>query len=275
MGRSNTLPISEPSGYDSKRNKNEVAPKRSQTVQFPKKSKHQLPHLPFHHTHSSPSSTNGSHTTARPAVPDRQNSVQTRYMNMLLDLDTIPRMHNIYASFFSWILLAGFVIFPATFTSVSARISDDNIANNPQVQALLKLSTSHEWLLYIASFSSGIGAAGMVWLWWRWRANFVWLLNRIFLPGCLNSLAGLISTLVNVYSQQHGIWSTQAWVTLGVTGGSAVITGLLFAIYNFFVLKRVKDVHGKEMIRQRENEGLVEKLGRKAHEPALQPGSVV
>lgn len=56
-------------------------------------------------------------------IPDRQRpEVQrgpsTRYMNMLLALDGIPRMHNILAAFFTWILLAGFVLFPGTFTSL-------------------------------------------------------------------------------------------------------------------------------------------------------------
>jgi hypothetical protein len=42
----------------------------------------------------------------------------TRYVNMLLALDDIPEMFNIMASFFTWILLAGFVLFPGTFTSL-------------------------------------------------------------------------------------------------------------------------------------------------------------
>lgn len=100
----------------------------------------------------------------------------------------------------------------------------------------------------------------------------MWLLNRIFLPGCLNSFAGLISTLINVYSQQGGAWSVTARVTAAVSGAAMVVTGVLFALYNFWLLQRVKTRHGREM---REGEGLVEKMGRKVHEPALEPGSVV
>jgi len=37
---------------------------------------------------------------------------------MLLALDDIPEMSNIMASFFTWILLAGFLLFPGTFTSL-------------------------------------------------------------------------------------------------------------------------------------------------------------
>jgi hypothetical protein len=115
----------------------------------------------------------------------------------------------------------------------------------------------------------------MIWLWWRWKDNFVWLLNKIFLPGCLNSLAGLISTLINVYSQQSGAWSITARVTAIVTGSVMVITGCLFAIYNFGILGRVKRRHGREMDVGFGREGLVEKIDRKVREPALEPGSVV
>ena len=104
----------------------------------------------------------------------------------------------------------------------------------------------------------------MLWLWFRWRKNYVWLLNRIFLPGCLNSLAGLLSTLVNVYSQQDGTWSVTARVTAAVTGGCMVLLAALFALYNFWILNRVKRSHGRDMEREggRDDEGLVEKLER-------------
>ena len=49
----------------------------------------------------------------------RKPSVQTRYVDMLLHLDTIPRLDNILASLFTWLLLAGYLVFPATFISLS------------------------------------------------------------------------------------------------------------------------------------------------------------
>jgi hypothetical protein len=54
-----------------------------------------------------------------------------------------------------------------------------------------------------------------------------------------------------------------------------VITGMLFVIYNFIVLGRVKKSHAREMGSSRINEGIIEKVERKVHEPALEPGSVV
>jgi hypothetical protein len=118
----------------------------------------------------------------------------------------------------------------------------------------------------------------MLWLWWTWRKNYVWLLNRIFLPGCLNSFAGLISTLVNVYTQQNNAWSVTAEVTAIVSGSVMVVTALLFVLYNYWVLRRVKKSHSRDIRNTQltgDGEGLREKVERKVMEPALEPGSVV
>jgi hypothetical protein len=87
----------------------------------------------------------------------------------------------------------------------------------------------------------------MIWLWVRYRSNYVWVTNRIFLPGCLHSLAGLVSTMVNVYAQQGGHWSVTAWATAAATGGAMIITGGLFAAYNFGVLAQVKRSHVEDL----------------------------
>jgi hypothetical protein len=41
-------------------------------------------------------------------------------MQMLLALDDIPMIYNLSASFFTWILLAGFILFPGTFTNLQS-----------------------------------------------------------------------------------------------------------------------------------------------------------
>lgn len=95
----------------------------------------------------------------------------------------------------------------------------------------------------------------MVWLWWRWRKNYVWLVNRIFLPGSLNSLAGLISTLVNVYTQQDGAWSLTAKVTAIVTGSCMAVTAVLLLLYNMWYLDRVRKDHSRNWIGNVPEEG--------------------
>lgn len=55
-----------------------------------------------------------------------------------------------------------------------------------------------------------------------------------------------------------------------------VVNGLLFVVYNFAALQRVKDSHTKEMnSTYHEGETTMEKLKREVKEPALEPGSVV
>jgi len=82
-----------------------------------------------------------------------------------------------------------------------------------------------------------------------------------------------------VYSQQKGDWSITARVTAIVTGSCMVVMGVLFGVYNFWVLERVKKSHERDMQgggnEGYEGEGLVEKVNRKVRQPALEPGSVV
>jgi hypothetical protein len=114
-------------------------------------------------------------------------------------------------------------------------------------------------------------------------------------PGFLNSLAGAISTLVNVYAQQDGTWSLTAKITIIVVGSIGIINGGLFVLYEYWMLERVRSTHEQEMLQggaEKEgggeggddgehgghgkgHEGLVDKIERIAHEPGMEPGSVV
>jgi hypothetical protein len=98
-------------------------------------------------------------------------------MNMLLNLDAVPRTHNLASSFFTWILLAGFVVLPATFTSIEQVQAD----GRPQIEVNVIQVVKNLPILVVAAVLCGIGVLGMLWLWWRWRDNYVWLVNRIFM----------------------------------------------------------------------------------------------
>jgi hypothetical protein len=118
----------------------------------------------------------------RDGTLSRQPSVQTRYVQMLLELDEVPRFQNILAAFFTWVLLAGFVIFPGTFTSVqeSEKIQEVSENGNPAERVLIK-AVKNVPLLWIAGACCLVGAVGLVILWIKWRKNFVWVINRVFL----------------------------------------------------------------------------------------------
>ncbi|KAF7534690.1 hypothetical protein G7054_g6036 [Neopestalotiopsis clavispora] len=213
----------------------------------------------------------------RPGPHRANTSYQTRYVEMLLGLDTIPRMHNIYASFFLWVQLAGYVVFPGTFTSLQDLSEDPEVQANAAASAIVD-HVKNLPLLIVAAVACFIGSAGMVWLMIKWRRNYIWLLNRLLLPGATNALAGLISTLIPVYTQQNGKWSATAAASAFVEGCSMIICGVLFLFISQVLLARVKRKHGKEVERAMAvdgDEGLIQRTERKLKRPPLEPGSVV
>ena len=201
---------------------------------------------------------------------------------MLLHLDRIPRIHNILASAFAWILLAGFLVVPGTFTgfknSAAFKNAEDN--DNEVAHAIIH-GIANIGLLWLSGTFCIIGGLGCLWLWFCWRKNYVWLLNRIFLPVALNSAAGLLTTVVNVYTAQKGVWSKSAVIAGSVTGGVMVIAAAIFGLYNFWALEKVRDSHEREYdpeaydqkrTKQKRNR---ESVAEKLKHPALEPSSVV
>jgi len=103
-----------------------------------------------------------------------------------------------------------------------------------------------------------IGALGLVWLWWRWRKNYLWSLNKIFLPGFKNSLVGLLSIITNIFGAQDdnlpNLWadvSTLRKLTVIVVSGSTVVFAFLTMIYMFWLVRRMKAQHVREVGKQR------------------------
>ena len=68
-----------------------------------------------------PKATLDTMPTRLDRVRGELSQLATQYANMLFALDDIPVLYNILASFFNWILLAGFILFPGTLTSTQVR----------------------------------------------------------------------------------------------------------------------------------------------------------
>ncbi|KAI0029606.1 hypothetical protein K488DRAFT_27157, partial [Vararia minispora EC-137] len=168
--------------------------------------------------------------------------IGTEYTHMLLALDAVPFLHNVAANAATWLLLAGFVVLPGTFSTLSSLNVQSGTFEATVVHAVRNIP-----LFVIAFVLSGIGAGGMCWLWWRWSRNYVWLLSHIFVPGALNGLVGVFSTLAAVLGTQHAIFAPSAITTLAVTGATAVICGALAGWYTFVMLERVKREHEREV----------------------------
>jgi hypothetical protein len=96
---------------------------------------------------------------------------------MLLQLDKIPVIYNILSSFFSWLLLAGYMVFPGTFVSIR---NSQALANGAgKAGKLVSTAVQNVPLVYVAAICCIGGAAGMSWLGWLWRKNYLWIMNRI------------------------------------------------------------------------------------------------
>lgn len=223
----------------------------------------------------------------RPKPPERTETYHSRYVQMLLKQDHIPRAHNILAAFFVWLLLAGFLVFPGTFTSIQESIEereeDEDIDDSEAVTMVLR-RVKNLPLLVIAIVCCAIAAIGMVTLAFRHVRNYVWLVNRLLLPGMANSLAGLISTLISVYTQRDGNWSVIAQVTAIVEGAYLGVCAILFIVTERYLLRKVKQNHGTHYehwfgtsrpSNEQPDESLAEKIDRKRKEPGLEPSSVV
>lgn len=112
-------------------------------------------------------------------------STETQYMHMLLHLDRIPRFYNFLAGLFTWILLASFLIIPGTFTSFKnseafKNIQDDDNKSSAIAKAILN-SAANIGLLWLSGAFCVIGGLGCLFLWARWRKNYVWIVNKVFL----------------------------------------------------------------------------------------------
>jgi hypothetical protein len=159
-----------------------------------------------------PTRTPSREKPQRPNLQRRGTTARTRYIDMLLGLDHVSPLHNILASLSVWILLAGYIVFPATFSKLQKGELDDKANTSIEKHALNTVRNVP--LLYVAAFACGLGVLGCLWLWWAHRKNYVWVINRIFMPALLNSLAGLVSTLVNVYSAQDGMYHAVCMMVL-------------------------------------------------------------
>ncbi|EXJ80742.1 hypothetical protein A1O3_07026 [Capronia epimyces CBS 606.96] len=205
-------------------------------------------------------------------------SVRTKYMEMLLHLDDISSTYNLLASLFTWVILAGFLVVPGTFTTFkrTQAFQDLNDDDSNEVAHTIVHTVANIGLLWLSGAFCVLGGLGCLWLWFRWRQNYIWLINRIFLPVTLNSVAGLITTLVNVYTAQKGIWSVTAKITAIVTGSCVGGAGFFFAIYHFWALRRVREAHERDMrLDDQVDEALADKPRGRANKSPAAPGSVV
>jgi hypothetical protein len=117
-----------------------------------------------------------SSNTQKAADHQEEPSTGTPYMVKATEATQAPAWDNIRAAFFSWLTLAGYIVFPGTFTSLQ---TSQALAGNSTGKFILEaVKTS---LLPIAILCCFFGTIGTSWLWIIWRNNAIWLVTHLFL----------------------------------------------------------------------------------------------
>ncbi|KAH8742505.1 hypothetical protein F5883DRAFT_363751, partial [Diaporthe sp. PMI_573] len=127
-----------------------------------------------------------------------------RYDTMVLESYDAPQRYNVAAAVSLWTLLAGFIVLPATFTSL------ESVKVNNETSEILHGIAEPIPLLCLSAVCCLTGLVGTILLWIKFRHNYVWLLGHLFGPGLLNATSGLITVLVGVYASHNGEWSMTA-----------------------------------------------------------------
>ncbi|KAE9373868.1 hypothetical protein N431DRAFT_338074 [Stipitochalara longipes BDJ] len=147
---------------------------------------------------------------------------------------------DIAASVYTWLLLAGFIVFPSTFLNLQTGTT--GTLEGITIERVIK----HIPLLCIAGSCTLAGTVMICQLWVKRRTNYEWLINHLFLPALCNSFIGLVTALFNIYTARSGLWSVTAIVTVVATGTCNAFMGIMYVLYSQ-KLSQVKMEHNNYM----------------------------
>ncbi|KAJ7759391.1 hypothetical protein DFH07DRAFT_918984 [Mycena maculata] len=210
--------------------------------------------------------TNRAPRGSRPPHPGRTSSGDTtRYGEMLIAAtDEIPSTYHILAKLFTWMLLAGFVIVPGTFASLQAKPAPDSSSNELGGVEVVAIDAIKQLPLFVVAWvCTGLGAIGMVWLWYRWRLNHIWIVDNIFMPGFINSLTGMLPTLSSVISTHDTTFSSSIFSnsTIVAIASVAGVCGVLTVFYKLVWIRPLKKEHKRTVGKYKPDRGVRNKDG--------------
>jgi hypothetical protein len=105
----------------------------------------------------------------------------TLYTKMLKEEAQMDWRYNLCANAANWVLLAGYVIIPGTFTSLKKSSEvQDALQTNGAGRVVLK-TIQNPPLLVISFLFLIAGSAMLGWLWVKFSTCYPWLINKIFL----------------------------------------------------------------------------------------------
>ncbi|KAJ5417420.1 uncharacterized protein N7487_000970 [Penicillium crustosum] len=173
--------------------------------------------------------------------------LQTAYTKMIFEFYCTPWRYNVLASTTNWVLLAGYLVIPGTFTSLQMSKSLEHKLDSNHTGKTILYTIQNPPILAIGCSFLILGSLGMSALGWDRRHNYVWLIDKMFIPTFLNSVAGLITTVINIYTARNGHWPIMAVLTASITATIALASLFLILVYQFGKLESIKREHIREI----------------------------
>lgn len=103
--------------------------------------------------------------------------MERTYRRMVLEAEQVPAQYTLAAAAALWVVLAGFVILPGTFATLTRSKTLEHSQEGQFVQELVQNIP----LLPIAAVCYVVGIVGLVLLWLQFKSNYIWLLSHIFM----------------------------------------------------------------------------------------------
>jgi hypothetical protein len=110
-------------------------------------------------------------------VPYDNQNKESPYMIMCIQANQARRWYTVGAALFSWLILAGYLVLPHTFTSLQSSKALTGSKSGQMLQSTIQ----NFQLLPFAGIFCFIGILGSSLLWYIWRENYVSLITYIFL----------------------------------------------------------------------------------------------
>lgn len=104
----------------------------------------------------------------------------TDYGRMLVEFEDIKLVNSILAAIFSWLLLAGYLVFPGTFATLQSSEGLRSATAGSNAGLYVYKGIQNLSLLWVAAILCAGGLCGEIWLCWRCQHNIVWLNRKIF-----------------------------------------------------------------------------------------------
>ena len=110
-------------------------------------------------------------------IPYKALTMQTPYMVILVGANKALTWDNMCAAFWLWLILAGFVVFFDTFTS----LQNSKSFNDNQSGKLVQYTVKNVPLLPFAGVCCLFGIVETLCIGWKWWKNYIWLNSQICL----------------------------------------------------------------------------------------------